>query len=114
MKEYVIRLLYCEMLGHDASFGYIHAVNLTSSTDILQKRVGYLAVQLCLPKSHELMLLIVAPIQKDLKSTNYLEVCAALTVASHVVTSETIPALYDRVVALKNHDRFFGVLSRLI
>lgn len=64
MKEYVVRMLYCEMLGHEASFGYIHAIKLTSSNVLLEKRVGYLAVTLCLAKNHELMLLTIASLQR--------------------------------------------------
>ncbi len=29
MREFVVRLMYCEMLGHDVSWGYIHAINMT-------------------------------------------------------------------------------------
>lgn len=42
LKEFLIRMLYVEMLGHDASFGYIKAVELTASANLLEKRVGML------------------------------------------------------------------------
>ena len=39
MKEYLVRLIYCEMLGHEVSFGYIHAVKFAQHTTLLEKRV---------------------------------------------------------------------------
>jgi len=93
------------MLGHPSPFSYIHAVNLTSSSDIFYKQVGYLAISLCIPNTSELMLLLIAVIQKDLKSTNYLEVSAALTAASKVITNETLPALLNQIINLKNHSK---------
>lgn len=99
-KELIVRLLYCELLGHDASFGYIEAIKLTSSKNMLFRRTGYLAVTLLLPKDHELVLLTVANIQKDLNSTNQLQVNAALTVASKLITPETIPSISPGVKML--------------
>lgn len=40
MKECMVRLIYCEMLGYDASFGYIHAIKLAQQGNLLEKRVG--------------------------------------------------------------------------
>ncbi|KAM7276656.1 hypothetical protein ACFE04_018522 [Oxalis oulophora] len=103
MKEYIIRLLYIEMLGHDASFGYIHAVKMTHDDNLHLKRTGYLAVTLMLNEDHDLIILIVNTIQKDLKSDNYLVVCAALNAVSRLINEETIPAVLNQVVELLGH-----------
>ncbi|XP_010247394.1 PREDICTED: AP-4 complex subunit epsilon [Nelumbo nucifera] len=105
MKEYIIRLVYVEMLGHDASFGYIHAVKMTHDDSLLLKRTGYLAVTLFLNEDHDLIILIVNTIQKDLKSDNYLVVCAALTAVCKLINEETIPAVLPQVVELLGHQK---------
>ncbi|KAK9132159.1 hypothetical protein Scep_011687 [Stephania cephalantha] len=105
MKEFIIRLVYIEMLGHDASFGYIHAVKMTHDDSLLLKRTGYLAVTLFLNEDHELIMLIVNTIQKDLKSDNYLVVCAALTAVCKLINEETIPAVLPQVVELLAHGK---------
>ncbi|KAH0978579.1 hypothetical protein GBA52_005756 [Prunus armeniaca] len=43
MKEYIIRLICFEMLGHEGSFAYIHAVKMTHDDNLLLKRTSYLA-----------------------------------------------------------------------
>ncbi|XP_077229897.1 AP-4 complex subunit epsilon-like isoform X2 [Tasmannia lanceolata] len=105
MKEYIIRLVYVEMLGHDASFGYIHAVKMTHDDSLLLKRTGYLAVTLFLNEDHDLIILIVNTIQKDLKSDNFLMVCAALTAVCKLINEETIPAVLPQVVELLGHQK---------
>lgn len=105
MKEYIIRLVYVEMLGHDASFGYIHAVKMTHDDNLVLKRTGYLAVTLFLNEDHDLIILIVNTIQKDLKSDNYLVVCAALNAVCKLINEETIPAVLPQVVELLGHSK---------
>ncbi|KAK3008025.1 hypothetical protein RJ639_013437, partial [Escallonia herrerae] len=105
MKEYIIRLLYIEMLGHDASFGYIHAVKMSHCDSLILKRTGYLAVTLFLNEDHDLIILIVNTIQKDLKSDNYLVVCAALNAVCRLINEETIPAVLPQVVELLEHPK---------
>ena len=40
MREFLVRLIYCEMLGHGASFGYVEAVKFTQQQNIVDKRIG--------------------------------------------------------------------------
>ena len=81
MKEYIVRLVYCEMLGHEVEFGYIHAVKFASETNPSWKRIGYLAVSLLLNESHELILLLINTLQRDLRSTNLAEVRGGVPLA---------------------------------
>ena len=62
MKEFLIRAIYVEMLGHDASFSHIHAINLTQSKNLLVKRIGYLACSLFIDKSSDILILMIATI----------------------------------------------------
>jgi AP-4 complex subunit epsilon-1 len=105
MKEYMIRAVYVEMLGHDASFAYIHAVKLTHEKTLLAKRIGYLTCNLFLHKDHELMLLLINTMQRDLNSPNHLEVCAALTSVCRLVNSEMIPAISPLIFKLLSHSQ---------
>ncbi|KAM9808274.1 AP-4 complex subunit epsilon-1 [Neosynchiropus ocellatus] len=105
MKELMVRAIYCEMLGYEASFCYIHAIKLAQQGTGLEKRVGYLCVSLFLNESHELLLLLVNTVLKDLQSTNLLEVCMALTVVSQVFPKDMIPAILPLVEEKLTHPK---------
>eukprot|EP01084_Bolivina_argentea_P253763 426391_1 len=104
IREYLIRMIYVEMLGHNASFAYIHAVKLTRASTFIDKRIGYLACSLCLHKDHELMLLLIGGLQTDLQSQNKLEISTALTVSCKLINNDTIPAILPLVNKLLNHN----------
>ena len=95
MRELLIRAIYVEMLGHDASFSHIHAVNLTQSKNLLVKRIGYLACSLFIDKNSEMIILMISTIQKDLQSKNYLEVLAALNVLSKMCHMHIVAAVSE-------------------
>lgn len=99
----MVRLIYVETLGHDASFGYIHAVKLCSDPHLVFKKIGYLASCLFLDENHELILLLINTIQRDLKSDNFLAVTAALDAICKLINPETIPAVLPPVLDLAKH-----------
>jgi len=78
LKEFLVRIMYVEMLGHDGSFGYIKAVELAAATSIIHKRTGYLTCGAVLSPDHEFRFMLINQLQRDLNSTSVLEVCAAL------------------------------------
>ena len=104
MKELVTRAMYVEMLGLDASFAYIRAVELCASTNIHQKRAGFLAASLFLSREHEFRFMLVNQIQRDMNSSNQLEQCAALSAVCKIVTVDMIPAVIGDVIKLMKHE----------
>ena len=103
MKDMLISAMYLEMLGCDASFAYIHAINLTNSGSTVSKRVGYLACAQFLPFESPLLILLVANLQKDLQSANYLEVSSALTAVCKLVKSDFVHAFSNQIIYLVSH-----------
>jgi AP-4 complex subunit epsilon-1 len=103
LKEYVVRSYYAEMLGHSAEFAHIHSVNLTSNTDLLFKRTGYLATWLSVSPEHEFMYLIVSNLQRDMKSAAFLEISCALTSASKLIRPELMTCINTDVSGLLAH-----------
>jgi AP-4 complex subunit epsilon-1 len=103
-KEFLVRLLYVEMLGHDASFGYIKAVEMAASSSLYHKRTGYLVCGACLPPTHEFRFMLVNQMQRDLQSANVLECCGGLLAATSLITSDMVPAVATETSKLLSHD----------
>lgn len=103
-REFLVRLLYVEMLGHDASFGYIKAVEMAASASLYHKRTGYLVCSCCLSPDHEFRFMLVNQMQRDMQSANVLEICGGLLAATSLITSDMVPAMSGEVMKLISHD----------
>lgn len=103
-KEFLVRLLYVEMLGHDGSFGYIKAVEMAASSSLFHKRTGYLVCSACLSPEHEFRFMLVNQMQRDLQSSNVLEICGGVLAASALITEDMVPAVQGEVVKLVSHE----------
>jgi AP-4 complex subunit epsilon-1 len=127
------------MLGHDASFGYMKAVEvraarcmlrafaralapplplpvrarvsrlssaqLSASANLLEKRVSYVCAGLCFAPEHEFRMMLVNRLQRDLASSNVLEVAIGLSAGAKVLTADMIPAVLPLVTNLLKHDQ---------
>ena len=116
-------MVYCEMLGYEAPFGYLKAIEvsnrslcfhqLCSDPNIINKKAGYITAALCIPPEHEFRFMIVNRLQMDLQSKNYLEVATALIATSELLTADMIPALIHLVYQALKHKEysFFSSLN---
>ncbi|KAG1737606.1 hypothetical protein EDB19DRAFT_1716833 [Suillus lakei] len=90
-REKLIVLLYCSMnLTHvnpgELAFALPQAVNLAEMGQALRDK------QLVMPPNHELQLMLVNTIRKDLESSSTARVCLALSVLIQTPNDDVIPA----------------------
>ncbi|KAI0705845.1 ARM repeat-containing protein [Cytidiella melzeri] len=109
-KEYLVTLLYCFNTLHnteevDLDFALSHAVNLAEAGQTVQnKRIGYLYCAEMMPQEHELQLMLVNTLRKDLESLDVPRICLGLEALIRSPSEDVIPAVQDRVHDLLAHN----------
>ncbi|KAI0729907.1 ARM repeat-containing protein [Fomitopsis betulina] len=105
-KECLIILLYCSTNvasegAINLDFALHHAINLAESGPTVQdKRIGYLFCAEVMPEDHELQLMLVNTLRKDLESPELPRICLALDTLIQFSTADVIPAIQARLTAL--------------
>ncbi|PCH37830.1 ARM repeat-containing protein [Wolfiporia cocos MD-104 SS10] len=107
-RECLIILLYCSMnadLDIDLAFALPHAVNLAEAGQSVQeKRIGYLFCAEVMPEHHELQLMLVNTIRKDLESATVSRICLALETLIQFSTEDVVPAIRNHLTDLLAHN----------
>lgn len=107
MRDYLTRLIHCYMLGYTVDFSIIYAIMASQSSDTVgDKRVGYLACTLFLENDNELGIMLINTLQRDLKSHNYLDTCAALNAVCYLQHPEMLHSVLDLVIATMSFPKY--------
>ena len=102
----LVRLVHIHLLGYDTSRAFIHCVKQAGAGSILSRKMGYLAVSVLIPPSHDLMVLVTNSILRDLASTNLVDIQLGLVAAANLITRSLIslvPVLVEKVITLLRH-----------
>ncbi|KAH7888611.1 armadillo-type protein [Phlebopus sp. FC_14] len=108
-RECLILLLYCAMAlttasPGDLSFAFPHALNLAElGRSLMDKKVGYLFCVELMSRNHELQLMLVNTLRKDLESPSISRVCLALDVLVQMPNDDAVPAVQSRLRSLVRH-----------
>ncbi|KAK0241249.1 armadillo-type protein [Armillaria nabsnona] len=111
-RELLILLLYCynavttSALKQDALYFAIpHAINLAeAASNAKDKRIGYLFCSEVMPPNHELQLMLVNTLRKDLEDSSLTRICLALDNLITSSTEDMIPAVQARLRDLLVHN----------
>ena len=89
----IAKLLFINMSGYDTDFGQMQILNLITSEDYLDKKIGYLGLTQLFCENSEVLMLATHSLRKDLDSSNQYVVHLALVALSEICTSDMCLAL---------------------
>lgn len=99
-KKYVWKLLYIHMLGYDADFGHLEAINMTCSPRYSEKYTGYMAASLLLTPNSALLEQIINAIRNDLLSVDPVNESLALATISNIAGKLVVDELGKDVLGM--------------
>ncbi|KAH8106826.1 ARM repeat-containing protein [Cristinia sonorae] len=109
IKESLVILLYCYNAvfpgsAMDLQSALPHAISLAEAGKTVQdKRIGYLFCVETMPRNHELQLMLVNTLRKDLESPSISRICLALDTLIRFAPEDVYPAIQDRMYELLSH-----------
>ncbi|KIJ67872.1 hypothetical protein HYDPIDRAFT_185857 [Hydnomerulius pinastri MD-312] len=109
-KECLVLLLYCATAltttaPGDLSFAFPHALNLAElGQSLMDKKIGYSFCAELMPPNHELQLMLVNTLRKDLESTSVMRIRLALHVLIQLPNEDVVPAVQPRLERLLRHN----------
>ncbi|TCD66013.1 hypothetical protein EIP91_001913 [Steccherinum ochraceum] len=109
VKESLVLLLYCRTAAYpgaafDVESALPHAISLAEAGKTVQdKRIGYLFCTETMPRDHELQLMLVNTLRKDLECASIPRICLALDTVIQFAPEDVYPAIQDRLYELLSH-----------
>ncbi|RKF62559.1 AP-3 complex subunit delta-1 [Erysiphe neolycopersici] len=91
------------MFGHDMSWAAFNVIEVMTSTNYLQKRVGYLGAMQSFRTDTDVLVLATSLIKKDLTSTSIPTISLPITTLPHIVTSSLAHSTLQDLLPRMNH-----------
>ncbi|XP_055948824.1 AP-4 complex subunit epsilon-1-like [Argiope bruennichi] len=105
IDELIKVCMNCETMGYPAPFIYVHCLKLAQKGNLQEKHTGYSAVSYFLHPHHELVILLINTMQKDLCSSNYVEILYALSSICNLINVDTVHNIFHLVEERLNHEK---------
>lgn len=99
----ILKLTYLEMYGYDMSWCSFHVLEVMSSSNFQEKRIGYLAAQQAFRNDPEMLTLATNCLKKDLTSHRKLDIGIAMSGISSIVTTSLARDISEDLFKMTRH-----------